>query len=738
MSRLTSGDGTARQDWDSDLHTHSYPDWYPDFFRGHSGDNFSWTDDDGDGLVQPGEMHWSQTVSRSAAYDEGRQPEWSLGWGAAVGSDGSITFAGFTKDKEAVYRVDVSGWTPGGAPVYDIAHARRILLTDEPGNISSLYVTQDDKLVVSYGYEYNAPGHDALACFDQNGSKLWGVARPDIAKQGVKDVLADAVIGEFTAPGLGQVLVTWLWHGNYRPYLLTTDGLYVGTLLDDTRLGPAAKWDESYRYTYQTPGGVPEIINGANDAYHLLRLTGLTGGRFEEPLRLTAADAQAAAVARAAPTPKPAAPPPIIHVAWAATPPAINGSLSGWDMAASVMLEGGRGRTARVALARDARNLYLAYAVRGASLVNKGTNWQTLFLSGDCVDLMLSPRPDPVHYAPVVGDERLLLGFYAGKSVAVLYRPVVPGTQTPIQLMATRVDRIVLLPNARVAFKRGSGSYTLEAAVPLADLGLDPLVTDDLRGDVGVIYADDTGRSRSLRLYHYNQDTRMTADLTTEARLSPGNWGTLEMPLGPNLVQNGGFESPLAASAETGWIVGEQRNGASARLTPGAAHSGTQSLLLEQTTPVTYPPDAYAAPKYEDFLKAASGGKGGGYVNVTQTVPVVGGQHYTLRLHFRSDGLAPEKKAVGLGRGYAAFEVWVSWHVPPGHPGGAVWVANEQADPEGWKTLRDARFNYYNVAVPYAAPYGATGATISLQLATNAAGHQPKVWIDDVEMVEVP
>jgi len=738
LSRLTSGDGTVMRDWDSDLHTHSYPNWYPDFFQGHSGDNFSWTDGDSDGLVQPQEMHWSQTVSRFDPSVEGKQPEWSLGWGAAVGPDGSVTFAGFTKDKEAVYRVDVSGWTAGGAPVYDIAHARRLLLTDEPGNISGLYVTGDDKLMVAYGYEYHPPGQDALACFDRDGRKLWGIPRVDPSRQGTKDVLADAVLGEFTVPGLGRVITTWLWHGNYRPYLLTTDGLYVGTLLDDTRLGPAAKWDESYRYVSQSPDGVPDLVNGANDGYHLLRITGLSGGRFGGPLRLTPADVQAAALARAAPKAKSAAPPPILHVAWAATPPAVDGGLGDWNMASGVSLDGGGGRTARVALARDAQNLYLAYAVKGASLVNKGTNWQTLFITGDCVDLMLSPHPGSVHYSPAEGDERLLLGVYAGKPVAVLYRPVVPGTQTPAQLMAARIDEIVQLRDARVTFKRANGVYTLEAAVPLADLGLDPAQSEDLRGDVGVIYADETGRSRSLRLYHYNHDTGMTADLTTEATLQPGNWGPLEMPLGPNLIKNGGFESPLASSPETGWAVGDQRNGAVAHTVPGGAHSGTQALLLEQTVPVTYPPEAYAAPKYEDFEKAANGGKGNGDVNVIQTVPVVGGKRYTLRLHFRAEGLMPEQKEAGPGRGYAALEVWVSWRVPPGRAGGGVWVANAQADPEGWKTLRDARFNYYSVAVPYAAPEGATGATISLQVVTQAAGHLPKVWVDDVEMVEAP
>jgi len=747
LSRLDSGDGAARRDWDSDLHTHQYRNWYPDSFRGHSGDNFSWTDADGDGLVQPAEMHWSQAVSRFAPFAEGKQPEWSMGWGAAVGPDGSVFFAGFTKDKEAVFRVDVSGWTPDGAPLYDIANARRLLLTGEPGNISALYVTRDGRLMVSYGYEYNAPGHDALACFDRDGTKLWGVARPDIAKQGVKDVLADAVVGEYSAPGLGDVLLTWLWHGNYRPYLLTTDGLYVGTLLDDTllddtrlddtRLGPAAKWDESYRYAYQSPQGVPEIINGANDAYHLLRISGLSGGRFEGPLRLTAADVQAAGAQRSAPAPEPAAPAPIIHVAWA-TPPPMSGDLAGWDRTADVALDGGKGRTARVALSRDAQNLYLAYSVQGASLVNKGTNWQTLFTSGDCVDLMLSSKPGAVHYDPAEGDERLLLGVYQGKPIAVLYRPVVPGASAPVQLMATRIDKIVRLPDAHIAVSRGNGSYILKASVPLADLGIDPAGREDLRGDVGVIYADETGRGRSLRLYHYNHETQMTADLTTEAKLQPGQWGLMEMPLGPNLLRSGGFEAPLALAPEAGWAVGEERSGASARLVAGGAHSGAESLLLEQTAPVTYPPGAYAARDYGDFEKAADGGKGGGYVNVTQTVPVTGGKRYTLRLHFRSEGLMPEKKEPGPGRGYAAFEVWVYWRVPPGHPGGAIWVANDQSDPEGWKTLRDARFNYHSVAMPYAAPEGATAAAISLQLATNAAGPLPKVWIGDVEMVQVP
>ncbi len=45
----------------------------------------------------------------------------------------------------------------------------------------------------------------------------------------------------------------------------------------------------------------------------------------------------------------------------------------------------------------------------------------------------------------------------------------------------------------------------------------------------------------------------------------------------------------------------------------------------------------------------ADGGKGGGFVNVTQTIPVIGGKRYTLCLHLRAAGLVPEKKEAGPG-----------------------------------------------------------------------------------------
>ena len=197
-------------------------------------------------------MHWTQTVNRYAPYAEGSQPEWLLGWGAAIGPDWSVYWAGFNRDKEAAYRVDLKGWTAAGVPQYDLNAAHRIMLTDNPGEIQGLYCNDEGRLFASYSYEYDPKGKDAFACFDRDGHYLWGIARPKT--QGSQDVEADNVAGEFHVPGLGSVLGTWLWHANYRPYLVTADGLYLSTLLDETRLGPTAKWDESFKFYYQDPG----------------------------------------------------------------------------------------------------------------------------------------------------------------------------------------------------------------------------------------------------------------------------------------------------------------------------------------------------------------------------------------------------------------------------------------------------------------------------------------------------
>ncbi|HEX4140211.1 MAG TPA: hypothetical protein VHY09_07670 [Candidatus Methylacidiphilales bacterium] len=301
-SSAMNGDGTERTDWDSDVGRRRYDGYFPSFFRGHGGDSFSWSDANGDFRVQPEEMRWQ---ARS-----GKLGLWGAGWGVDLSREWSFFFAAQAGKREAVFRLDPQGWTPAGAPVYDMAQARPILFLEPGEGISGLHVTGDDKLIVSLGYEFTH-NRDSIAAYGLEGRKLWAVAMP---KRLTREALvANNAIYDFQLTHLGDVVCTWAYHGNYRPQFFTSDGLYVGTLLQDTPLqrslqflgasicdyvgtplddaaeGPQALWSESAKYFYQGPGGELELINGGNQAEHFFAIRGLEAkslGRFETACRV--------------------------------------------------------------------------------------------------------------------------------------------------------------------------------------------------------------------------------------------------------------------------------------------------------------------------------------------------------------------------------------------------------------------------------------------------------------------
>jgi hypothetical protein len=353
--------------------------------------------------------------------------------------------------------------------------------------------------------------------------------------------------------------------------------------------------------------------------------------------------------------------------------------------------------------------------------------------------LAVDPKAGPNRRRAVPGDQRLLLTMFQNRPVAVLYRPVVPGTTAPVTIATIHVDRVVRLETAQVAIRRDAdhASYTVEAAIPLADLGIDPEAAN-LRGDVGVIFADESGRSRSRRLYYYNRHTEMVSDVPIEATLQPGEWGPIVMPLGRNLLRNGGFEEPFVTKreeADRGWFVITQRNGTRAVLSGESPHSGGRSLLLETTEPVTFPPTAYDAPDYEVFRRSANGGKGAGWVELVQKVPVTAGHRYSLRYRYRCEDFQPERKQPGRPRGYVAFHARLDWLCKPPGRNSTVGVAAVYESTPEWRTVTD--FRGWDMASPYLAPEGATTVQIVLGMSTLAEGRRPRFFLDDVELVDV-
>jgi hypothetical protein len=356
----------------------------------------------------------------------------------------------------------------------------------------------------------------------------------------------------------------WCWAINGNKgciYVFTSDGLFVATLFKDSRL--ATRWampvaergmrldgttlgEENFWPTMtQTQDGRIYLVSGSS----VVAVGGLESVRRlpETALPLSAAQlaqAQGWGLEQEARRQR-ALGGGTLRVALRAAPPTVDGALGDWAGAdwATVdrrtVTQGDWGSridliTAAVAVSGD--RLYAAWKTGDANLLrNAGTTWQTLFKSGGCLDLMIGadPAAAPERGEPVAGDRRLLVTLVGGKPMAVLYAPVAPGHRgdrvpfsSPVSTLlmdeVTRVDEQV-----QVAGKDGD----FELSVPLALLGLHPAPDQVIKADIGILRGN--GFATMQRVYWSNKATSITADVPSEARLSPNLWGRWRFAAAP-------------------------------------------------------------------------------------------------------------------------------------------------------------------------------------------------------------
>ncbi|HEX4146174.1 MAG TPA: PQQ-binding-like beta-propeller repeat protein [Pirellulales bacterium] len=189
----------------------------------------------------------------------------------------------------------------------------------------------------------------------------------------------------------------------------------------------------------------------------------------------------------------------------------------------------------RSAAAWDDRNLYLAWEVTDDTpWINGATDVTQMYIGGDTVDLQLGtdPAADKSRDEAQQGDLRLSIGNFQGQPTAVLYRrvssakkPAVFSSGVVKSYPMDFVD-VVLLENIKVKVNPGKG-YLVEAAIPLATVGLQPASGLTLRGDVGVTHGDRAGARTRLRSYWANQHTGLVDDAVFELKMQPMNWGEL-------------------------------------------------------------------------------------------------------------------------------------------------------------------------------------------------------------------
>jgi len=329
-------------------------------------------------------------------------------------------------------------------------------------------------------------------------------------------------------------------NGNHgRFFVLTSDGLYLDEMFKDVRMGAPIDatliGGECFGgfFAKSERDGAYYLQSGHTD-YRIFRVRGLDRVRRGQGTVSVSADQAVAADnrlrRRAAETPRTRE----ASVPFRAKPPAIDGHDNDWTGEPTLRWDKSGQFPVRVRMAYDDTRLYLHYTVADASpWVNGGKDATLLFKTGDSVDLQLGtdPAADPKRTAPVPGDLRLLIAPFEGGNVAILYRHRVPGAKDPVTFTcpwrSERVDVVRRVEGAAIAVVRENGQYKVEAAVPLAELGLAAPAGRTLRADLGVIYGDPDGTINMLRSYWSNPATGLVNDVPGEIMLAPHLWGTL-------------------------------------------------------------------------------------------------------------------------------------------------------------------------------------------------------------------
>lgn len=526
----------------------AYGKYQHPFFDGQNGKRYAWADENGDGVVQPEELHFSAITIDDEPVDLR-----SYYWGQLPDVDGTVTY--MVSNRQALVQFPIVGYTAAGAPRYELDHPR-IIRVDKPvigggngegqiigGSQGRIYINQDPLIMVE-------PDGHVVGGYPNRFTSVHGSHNAKAARPGYligpSSFLGVIQVGDEHQGGAGEVFCL---NGNLgENYLFTYDGLYIQSLFKDTRgyseapahavrgmpLDAITAGGESFGGNFiRTLAGDTYLTNGGTDA-RVIKVTGLesihrfsgkftyTKAEYVEAQELLATKLAAEQVSR-----------DYVVSAGTAT---IDGKADEWPellddaLPAIAIQESPRLRYGRVAARYDAQNLYVAYRVfaKRSAMKNTGQDERLLFKSGDAVDLMIGPDTDK----EVPGQLRLLMTVKDGAPVSVLNVKKAPGAAASERFdfsspwRTISFDRVVTTRAVTLASAPVRGGYLVEASIPWSVLGIKPKSGLKLRGDFGVLYGDG-GNQTVSRQYWSNQSTGLVNDVPGEADLSPRLWGTL-------------------------------------------------------------------------------------------------------------------------------------------------------------------------------------------------------------------
>jgi hypothetical protein len=506
------------------------------FARPKHGFGMMWVDKNGDGKVQKEEIDFPTAAESFAGANWGHDfQDLTLRVPATVGG------------KSVLVALRPQGWWPGGAPKYPSLNEAVKAATpiDFPPFIFSVESTVDRFNTIVFNSD------PMMKAFSPEGKLLWtypnrwrGVQGSQSAPLPTAGELQGVLFFSGVAP-LDDKSDVMVMNGNHgRAFVMTTDGLYIDEMFPDVRLMTASRTEgigilggECFGGSFgksKTDGNY--YFQGGGFVYRIYRVDGLretirSGGTFTvTPEQVVAAERNrsrmAAAEAKLLSTMMP----------YVKTPPKMDGKTGGWTGEPTAQWNKGNQFPVTIRAAHDGKKLYLSYTVKDASpWVNNGRDWQTLFKTGDSVDLQIGSdsKANPKRGGPVPGDLRLLIAPFQEGNIAVLYRHRQPGAtdsaifQSPWR--GEKVDSVRKLESAQIVVTKSGDSYNVEVAVPLDELGLSSSLGKTLRGDFGIIYGDAEGTANIFRNYWSNQATGLINDVPGEIMLSPNLWGDINM-----------------------------------------------------------------------------------------------------------------------------------------------------------------------------------------------------------------
>ena len=509
----------------------------------------AWADENDDGIEQPNEV-------KSYDIDLGG---WIQGWYMAITPD--LTCYG------SLYQVKVSAWTACGAPVYDFSKAT-LLPGPKDGRTRGGMGAQhnagsaDNRFVLwNGGY---GDDHSQVECYElSTGRRVWtypsnftGVHGSHRACPPEVGMIRGAydICGSVTLPKpIGNIWVIPTNKGEW--HALTEEGYYLtkfweGDVMkaefpdkalpgaDCTRCPPGAA-EEAFGGSvcldkqggFSIQGGHSSFWNV--EVHGLERAKALPGGK----LSMSAGDvAQAANFRQRYLTQQEGD--RSFKVAHAT--PTFTGDMDK-DFQGKTFKAFERQEHAgvRASLAWDDQNLYAARRVADDTpWVNGADAPEFLYARGDTVDLQLGMDPQAAAKRDQagVGDLRLSIGVFQGKTTAVIYRrTVAQGNEKHAKSFNSGVYKNYIMESVtfpdevkvQVKVADDRRSYTVEAAIPWSVLGPRPATGTVLRGDMGATHGNKAGNDTVLRSYWANLNTGLISDEVEELMLTPAAWGEL-------------------------------------------------------------------------------------------------------------------------------------------------------------------------------------------------------------------